>query len=76
MTTLPNHRSAIRKIKKRGTRANLPEPFKSAVDWIPDDADALVEQVSIWLPPLDRRDMSETGVLLGGEAAHVTLPCA
>ena len=50
----------------------LPEPFRSANLWIPDDTHITYDQLAYWIPiPWDNRDGRAT---LCGDAAHPMTP--
>lgn len=60
----------VKEIKERAQ--NLPEPFRSAIMWIPDDQDLTYDTISYWASkPWDTRGGRVT---LAGDAAHPMPP--
>lgn len=61
-------------VLKKKVGENCGEPFKSAIEWIPDDdTTTSVGRISYWVTePWDNHDGRVT---LAGDAAHPMMPC-
>lgn len=57
----------------RENTSNLCEPFQSAIDWTPEDAQCNIDEMKYWVPvPWDNHSGRVT---LLGDASHPMLPC-
>ena len=65
-----DHAARLAQVKERGKY--LPEPAKSAIEWLPDDCKVPMNSVSYWIPvPWDGHGGRVT---LAGDAAHPMSP--
>jgi hypothetical protein len=63
-----NESDRLKRLKEHVRKAGWAEPYKSAVEWIPDDTEVLKDQLKIWKTvPWDNQDGRVT---LCGDAAH------
>jgi 2-polyprenyl-6-methoxyphenol hydroxylase-like FAD-dependent oxidoreductase len=63
-----NETDRLRRLKEHVKKAGWAEPYKSAIEWIPEDTEVLKDQLKIWKTvPWDNQDGRVT---LCGDAAH------
>jgi 2-polyprenyl-6-methoxyphenol hydroxylase-like FAD-dependent oxidoreductase len=60
-------------VLKKKVSENCGEPFKSAIEWIPDDTTTIVGRITYWVT--EPWDNHGGRVTLAGDAAHPMTPC-
>lgn len=63
-----NEIDRVKRLKKHVKEAGWAEPYKSAIDWIPEDTPVLRDQLKIWKTV--KWDNQDGRVTLCGDAAH------